>query len=379
MKIIKRHIQDQIESRLFTNNIIIIYGPRQAGKTTLVKEIVKKHDDSIYLNCELPEIRSLLSSFDIGTIYNYIKNYKIVVFDEAHSIARIGELLKILFDTYKDIQFIATGSSSFELSQQIGEPLVGRSWEFMVLPFSLREITENDFQLQDEVNNYMLYGGYPEVYHLSPVDKKEKLISIAYQYASKDILAFDGIKKSDIIVDLLKYIAFQIGNDCSYNGIADKLQVSSATVKKYIDLLEKTFVIFRLKAYSKNLKNEINRKFKIYFYDIGIRNGIINQFNQIDSVSRTDVGAMFENLCIVERMKKNILDKNKSPIYFWRSDREGEVDYIEEKDGMLYAFEFKFNQEKRDLSLVKLPKGFRENYANNEFKVVDKTGLVEFI
>ena len=285
MKIIKRHIQEQIESRLFTNNILIIYGPRQAGKTTLVKEIVKKHKDSIYINCELPDMRDLLSSRDIGSIYNYIKNYKIVVFDEAHTISKIGELLKILFDTYKDVQFIATGSSSFELSQQVGEPLVGRSWEFMVLPFSIREITENNIQLKNELSTYMLYGGYPEIYHLDPPDKKEKLTSIAYQYASKDIFAFEGLKKSDIIVDLLKYISFQIGNDCSYEGIANKLQVDAKTVKKYIDLLEKTFVIFRLKSYSRNLRSEIHKKFKIYFYDLGIRNGIINQFNQVDSIS----------------------------------------------------------------------------------------------
>ena len=379
MKIIKRHIQEQIESRLFTNNILIIYGPRQAGKTTLVKEIVKKHKDSIYINCELPDMRDLLSSRDIGSIYNYIKNYKIVVFDEAHTISKIGELLKILFDTYKDVQFIATGSSSFELSQQVGEPLVGRSWEFMVLPFSIREITENNIQLKNELSTYMLYGGYPEIYHLDPPDKKEKLTSIAYQYASKDIFAFEGLKKSDIIVDLLKYISFQIGNDCSYEGIANKLQVDAKTVKKYIDLLEKTFVIFRLKSYSRNLRSEIHKKFKIYFYDLGIRNGIINQFNQVDSISRNDTGPLFENLCIVERMKKNILDKNKSPIYFWRSDKDGEIDYIEEKDGMLYTFEFKFNQENRNLNMVKLPKKFKDNYNNYEFKVIDSFGLVEFI
>ena len=302
-----------------------------------------------------------------------------MVFDEAHTISKIGELLKILFDTYKDIQFIATGSSSFELSQQVGEPLVGRSWEFMVLPLSLREITENNIEVKNELTTYMLYGGYPEIYHLDPIDKKEKLTSIAYQYASKDIFAFEGIKKSDIIVDLLKYIAFQIGNDCSYEGIANKLQVDAKTVKKYIDLLEKTFVIFRLKSYSKNLRSEINKKFKIYFYDLGIRNGIINQFNQVDSISRNDTAALFENLCIVERMKKNILDKNKSPIYFWRSDKDGEIDYIEEKDGMLYVFELKFNQENRNLNKVKLPKKFRDNYDNYEFKVIDSFSLVEFI
>ena len=270
-------------------------------------------------------------------------------------------------------------SSSFESSQQVGEPLVGRSWEFMVLPLSMREITENNIQLKNELTTYMLYGGYPEIYHLDPVDKREKLTSIAYQYASKDIFAFEGLKKSDIIIDLLKYISFQIGNDCSYEGIANKLQVDAKTVKKYIDLLEKTFVIFRLKSYSKNLRSEINKKFKIYFYDLGIRNGIINQFNQIDSISRNDTGALFENLCIVERMKKNILDKNKSPIYFWRSDKSGEIDYIEEKDGQLYTFEFKFNQEKRNLNMLKLPKKFRENYDNYQFKVIDSFSLVEFV
>jgi len=379
MKIIKRHIQGQIESRLFTNNIIVIYGPRQAGKTTLVKEIAKKYEKSIYLNCELPNIKDLLSSFDIALIYNNIKNYNIVIFDEAHLIPKIGELLKILFDTYKDIQFIATGSSSFELSQQVGEPLVGRSWEFMILPLSLREITDSDFEIKNELTTYMLYGGYPEIYHLDPIDKKEKLTSIAYQYAAKDVFAFEGIKKSDMMIDLLKYIAFQIGNDCSYNGIANKLQIDSKTVKRYIDLLEKTFVIFRLGSYSGNLRSEINKKFKIYFYDIGIRNGIINQFNQIDSLSRNDTGPLFENFCIVERMKKNLLDKNKSPIYFWRSDKNGEVDYIEEKDGQLYTFEFKFNQENRNLNMIRLPKKFTDNYENYEFKVIDSFGLPEFI
>jgi predicted AAA+ superfamily ATPase len=294
-------------------------------------------------------------------------------------VPKIGELLKILFDTYKDIQFVATGSSSFELSQQVGEPLVGRSWEFLVLPLSLREITENDFELQQQITTYMLYGGYPEIYSLDPIDKKEKLISIAYQYASKDILAFDGIKKSDIIINLLKYLAFQIGNDCSYDGIANKLQVSSVTVKKYIDLLEKTFVIFRLKSYSRNLRSEISKKFKIYFYDIGIRNGIINQFNTMDSISRNDIGAVFENVCIVERMKKNALEQNKSLIYFWRLDRDGEVDYIEEKDGILYAFEFKYNQEGRSLDQVVLPKKFREAYVNNQFAVVDKMSMGLFV
>ena len=372
-----RLIQNRIEKRFFKGKIIIIYGARQVGKTVLVKQIINKYQGkSIYLNCELLSVQKGLLAPEAEKIKSYLGDNQLIILDEAQKIKNIGLILKIIIDTYPDIQVVATGSSSFELAGQASEPLTGRADVFTLYPFSLLEIKQhyNRFEVEAKTENLMRFGSYPEVFLLAENSEelaKDRLNEIASNYLYRDILSFEGIKKSGILSDLLQLLALQLGNEVSYHELAGNLGVSRQTIKKYIDLLEQSFVIFRLRAFSRNLRKEIAKTVKIYFYDLGIRNSLIQNYNRLDI--RSDGGALWENLMIIERQKRNFYRKHYANRYFWRTYDQKEIDYIEEAGGRLRAFEFKRKKDK-----IKAPNEFIDKYKA-KFTVINQSNYWDFL
>jgi predicted AAA+ superfamily ATPase len=375
MNYITRFIEKSIEKRLFKGKLIIVYGARQVGKTTMVKKILEKYkNNSNYLNCEFLSVQKGLSEPEAEKIKGFLGDYKLIVLDEAQNIPGIGKVLKIMVDTYPKMQIIATGSSSFDLAQKVSEAMTGRTFTFMLNPLSLGEIKQASdlFTIEAGLENFMRFGAYPEVFSLGETDSIQRLDEITSKYLYKDILSFEGIKKSVIIRDLLELLALQMGNEVSYNELAGKLGIDRMTVQKYIDILEQSFVLFRLRAFSRNKRKEISKSIKIYFYDLGVRNSIIQNYNRLNL--RNDVGALWENFCIVERMKKNSFDQRPANYYFWRTYTQKEIDLIEERGGKLLAYEFKWSNKK-----TKIPQEFLDNYSNAQFKIINRENYWEFI
>jgi uncharacterized protein len=356
---IKRELQDLIEEWLFRKKVIIIYGARQVGKTTLVKEILNKYDSKEgYFNCELLPVKQFLERQDMNEIKRNIEKYSVIVFDEAQKINQIGLTLKMIHDTYPDIQIIATGSSSFTLSNKVQEPLTGRGLEFMLYPFSYSEMNQmyKHVDLHEKIKTFLMYGLYPEIVIQGESEIVFLLNNLTSKYLYRDVFEFETIKRPELIIQLLQSLAFQIGSEVSHHELANIVKANVKTVERYLDLLEKAFVIYRLKALSRNLRNEIGSKEKIYFYDLGIRNSLINQFNPINL--RNDIGALWENFCIIERIKYRQINKKLGPVYFWRTHEQKEVDYIEEENGIFNGYEFKWNPNTK----TKMPAQFIEKY-----------------
>ncbi len=373
---IQRKIQKLIEKDLYKGKVIVIYGPRQSGKTTLVKKIIEKQTNSKYLLCELPEVSEILSSQSMERIVSYFGNNKLIVLDEAQTVKNIGRILKLIVDTNPKIQIIATGSSSFELSNEIIEPLTGRKYEYKLLPLSVEEIVNSKDKLAAdmELEQYLIYGQYPGVY-TSKEGKNEILLQeISSSYLFKDILAFQDIRNSEVLFKLLQMLALQIGNEVSFTELSNSLGIDQLTVQKYIDLLEKIFIIHRLTPFSRNLRNELNKKRKIYFYDLGIRNALIRNFNPIEI--RNDIGALWENFCINERLKYLLNNQIFVNTYFWRTWEGQELDYIEDGKGKLSGYEFKWRKEERK---VNRPKKWLEEYKDSSFKVINKENYIDFV
>ncbi|PIU36615.1 ATPase [Candidatus Roizmanbacteria bacterium CG07_land_8_20_14_0_80_34_15] len=367
---IKRYLEDQIEKRFFKNKIIIIYGARQVGKTTLVKKLLGKYQNkfkTLYLNCEILSVRENLKIPEPIRLKSYFEDAKLVVLDEAQKIENIGLILKLLVDTYPEIQIIATGSSSFEINNKINEPLTGRADKFILYPLSIEEIGQNQnrFEIEARLDRIIRYGLYPETYFLPEKQASFRLDEISSDYLSKDILNFEGIKKSRIIIDLLQLLALQLGGTVSYHEIATQLGISRITVQKYIDILEQAFIIFTLRAFSRNLRKEISKSVKIYFYDIGIRNSLIQNYNPINL--RADVGGLWENFCLLERLKHNHNHQILANYYFWRTYDQKEVDLIEEKQGRFNLFEFKWKNTK-----AKIPQEFMKTYKGSNYHLINK-------
>jgi len=374
--IIQRNIKKDIEKSLFKGKIVILYGARRVGKTTLVREILKNYgEDAKYINCDLLENRQALESQDDKKLREFLGEGKIFVLDEAQRVLNIGLSLKILVDSYPDLQIIATGSSSFDLANKINEPLTGRAISFVLYPISFSEMkssSSGSFDSETVLFNALRFGTYPEIASGKSDDPIQYIKEVASNYLYKDAMEHDSVKKPDILIKLLQLLAYQLGNEVSYHEIAVKLEVNRDTVIRYIDLLEKAFVLFRLTPFSRNLRNEIGKKNKIYFYDLGIRNALINSFNSISE--RDDVGALWENFCILERQKL-IQDKGwYRNIYFWRTITKKEIDYIEEYDGRLYGYEFKWGTNK-----YSIPKEFIEEYKNSSVVVVNRSNFQEFL
>ena len=375
MQIIPRMAQGQIESRLFDKKAIIIYGARQTGKTTLAKRIIEKYGEKAqYFDCELLSVRQNIEIPEADRLRSYLGKYKIVVLDEMQKIPSAGIILKILVDHCPEIQVIATGSSSFELANKTSEPMTGRAVRFTLYPFSVAEMEQkfNRFEIDAKLENIMRFGSYPEVFLAGSEERaRERLNEVISNYLYKDILAFEGIKKSAIIENLLKLLALQLGNEVSYNELAQNLGISRLTTQKYIDILEQSFIIFTLKSFNRNLRKEISKSVKIYFYDLGARNSLIQNINMLSL--RNDAGALWENLMIAERIKSNSHRQARPNRYFWRTYDRKEIDYIEESGGKLNAFEFKLSGK------AKIPAEFLRSYSNSEFMTIAKNNYFNFI
>ena len=375
MNYIPRLIENQIKERLFKGKLVIIYGARQVGKTTLAKKILADYgEDGTYFNCELLSVQKGLSEPEAEKLKKFLGNYKIILLDEAQNIPNIGKILKIIVDTYPEIQIIATGSSSFDLAQKISEPMTGRTFTFMLYPISLQEINqkENLLSIEAKLENFLRFGSYPEILSLGEKESIERLQEISSNYLYKDVLSFEGLKKSSLVKNLLELLALQLGNEVSYNELAVNLGVDRLTVQKYIDILEQSFVVFKLNAFSRNLRKEITKSVKVYFYDLGIRNSLIENYNLLDI--RNDVGALWENFCILERKKNNDAEFNFVNAYFWRTYDQKEIDYIEESGGKIRGFEFKWNEKKK----FKAPKDFILKYDATVEKI-DRSNYWKFL
>jgi len=372
---VERILQKVIERYLFRNKAIIILGPRQVGKTTLLHMLSEKIDQKyLYLNCDEPDIRKSLTDITSTELRKMIGTNKVVMIDEAQRVKNIGITLKLITDQIKEVQLIATGSSAFELANEINEPLTGRKFEFLLLPFSTGEMLQYHGLIDEKrlLESRMLYGMYPDVINNSG-NEKVILNNLVDSYLFKDIFSFQDVRKPIVIEKLLEAIALQVCSEVSMNELAQLLQVDRSTVQRYIELLEKTFIIFRLPSLNRNIRTEIRKNQKIYFYDNGIRNSIISNFNSIEL--RPDKGALWENFLMSERMKLqrfHLLYRNN---YFWRTLQQQEIDYIEEYDGKLYAYEFKWKSVKK----VRFPKTFLNAYPKSETKVITQENYLEFI
>ena len=357
---IKRKIKELITASLFKNKVVIVYGARQVGKTTLVKDILKDFSkDGKYISCELLSAQRGLSVLEPEQIKAFLGQYKLIVLDEAQDITNIGKVLKVIVDFLPDIQIIATGSSSFDLSNKISEPLTGRNITFQLPALSLQEIVNDSdtIDVNSKLELLLRFGLYPEIYTLPDEESKiARLNEIANNYLYKDVLEFDKIRHSDTISKLVQLLALQIGQEVSLQELATQLGINRLTVEKYIDLLEKSFVIFKLKSFSKNKRKEISKNFKVYFYDLGIRNSIIQNFNQLDL--RQDTGAIWENFCILERKKYLLQVAPYRQTYFYRTYSGEEVDYIEEISGKITAYQFKWNDKKNIKKLLTFTKTY---------------------
>jgi predicted AAA+ superfamily ATPase len=372
---VKRHLEKEINQYLFKKKVIIIYGARQVGKTTLVEHLIKVlPGKTLLLNGDEADVREALSNLNPPRLKPLIGDHKIIVIDEAQRIPETGLVLKIIHDNYKDIQLIATGSSSFELAGKVNEPLTGRKFEFFLHPFSFGEMVDHHGFLTEKrlLEHRMIFGYYPDI-TLNPGLELKLLKSLASSFLYKDLLTLEQIQKPLLLDKILKALALQTGHEVSFNELARLLDSDKGTIEKYIDLLERTYIIFRLNGLNRNVRNEIKKGRKIYFYDNGIRNAIIGNFLPLSS--RVDTGVLWENFLISERYKllgnKDIDFKS----FFWRTTQQQEIDYIEERQGKLFAYEFKWNARKKSW----LSRTFANAYPGSEFHVISPENIFEFL
>lgn len=361
-----------IKEKIGSGKTIIVVGARQVGKTTLIKSILQKKE-YLFFDADDPTIRQLLSSPNTEQIRTFLGDNKIVFIDEVQRIEKIGLTLKIITDQFKDVQLLVSGSSSFDLGNKLNEPLTGRKWEYELFPISWEEFEKKEgfVKSEQQVENRLLFGFYPEV--LNNKGKERGILkNLASSYLYRDILAFSDIRKPEILDNLLLALALQVGSEVNYNELAQTIGVNKITIQKYIDVLEKAYIVFRLGSFSRNLRNEIKRNRKIYFYDNGIRNMIIGNFNPLKL--RTDAGALWENFLISERVKQNIYKDTFARVYFWRTKQQQEIDFVEEKDGKIFGYEFKWKPK----SKVKIPETFTKIYEA-ETIIIDRNNFREFV
>lgn len=368
---------EPLEEHIMPNKVLAVFGPRRVGKTTLLRNYLGQTKLHYKLDSgDNLRTQQILGSQDFGQILQYVEGYELLAIDEAQNIPNIGMGLKIIVDQVPGIRVVVTSSSSFELAGQIGEPLTGRKQTLTLFPISQSELlsTFNAFELQEKLAEFLLFGSYPEVLLASTQKEKiDVLLEISNSYLVKDILAFDRIKNSRTLLDLLKLLAFQVGSEVALNEISVQLGVDVKTIKRYLDLLEKAFVIYRLNGFSRNLRQEVTNKAKYYFYDTGIRNALIAQFNSLDQ--RNDIGALWENFIITERLKHRSYASLISNMYFWRTYRQQEIDLVEERDGNLFGYEFKWLPQKGG----RIPSEWNATYPKAQYRVVQPENYFEFI
>ncbi len=373
--IIHRIILDQIKNSLFKGKTLILLGPRQSGKTTLLEMLSHEINEKVLiLDCDEPDIRKELTDASSTQLKQRTGSAKVVMIDEAQRVKNIGITLKLFHDKIKDVQLIVTGSSSLELTGETSEPLTGRKYEYFLYPLSTEEMVSNTDRTIEKrlLKNRLLYGMYPDVIN-EPGNERKILTNLAGSYLYKDIFTFQDIRKPEIIESLLEALALQIGSEVSYNELANLLGVDQITVRRYIDLLEKSFVVFRLRSFSRNVRNELKKSRKIYFYDNGIRNAILSNFSDIEL--RTDKGALWENFLVSERIKLLNNHQVHSNKYFWRTTQQPEIDYIEEKDGVISAFAFKWNTNSRK----KIPRTFVKAYPESTTELINTDNCLDFL
>lgn len=372
---ITRFIQQSCLDHLATNRkVMLIFGPRQAGKTTLVKQIAEISGLKVlYLSADLSRNENLLMQRDLKLLSDLTEGYQLLIIDEAQRVSEIGLVLKIIYDEMPQLKIIATGSSSFDLANKTVEPLTGRKQVFHLLPFSLGEISPgfNNYELDQKLEDFLIYGMYPEVYTSSSNQKRDIIEEICESYLFKDVLQLTTVKYTAKIRDLLRLLAFQVGQQVSIHELTQKLALNRDTVERYIDLLEKAFVIFRLPAYSRNLRNEVSKMDKIFFYDTGIRNSLIDNLKPLSQ--RIDVGNLWENFIVAERRKQILYQRIHVQSYFWRTYSGAEIDYIEEGENGLTGYEIKMEKNK-----VRIPKAWQDEYQGG-FRLINRGNYLDLL
>ena len=355
---------------------IVVYGARQVGKTTLANEIIKKLNlKTLAINGDQSRFIDIITSRDLGKIRSLVSGYGMLFIDEAQRISEIGINLKIILDNLPKLKVLVTGSSALDLASKISEPLTGRVWSYHLYPVSFLELSafQNRAELDISIEERLIYGSYPEIFsYESSTQKQEYLQNVSDAYLYRDLVEFGNIKNSSKIRDLLKLLAFQVGSEVSLTEIGRSLSMSKDTVARYIDLLEKSFIIFRLGGFSRNLRKEVTKMNKVFFYDLGIRNISIDNLKSLKD--RNDVGQLWENFLLIERMKRNSSRQELVSGRFWRTHTGVELDYIEEKNGFLYGYEFKSGNK-----VAKVPTGWSKAYPNSKFQCINKDNYLEFI
>ena len=373
---LNRTLQPILHSRLFTGKTILLLGPRQAGKTTLAQTIVESLPEhpALWLTGDDPEAVQVLSSATLARLRILVAAHQLVVIDEAQRIPHIGTTLKLLHDHFPHVQVLATGSSALDLAEQTSEPLTGRKLEYLIFPLSFEELVRHHGLVEERgsLPHRLVFGTYPDVV-TRPGYERETLNLLANAYLYKDLFRLDQLKKPSLLENIVRALALQVGNEVSYNEISQLVGASPPTVEKYIDLLEKAYILFRLPALSRNERNEIKKSRKIYFLDNGIRNAVIGNFAPLET--RTDVGALWENYLIAERYKQVEYRRSFARKYFWRTVSQQEIDYVEELDGQFSAFEFKW----KATAKAKLPAQFAKNYPQHTFTVISMDNYEAFL
>lgn len=377
MKYIGRSLEKLIIKHLKPNKVLIILGARRVGKTELIKHILAEIEEkTLILNGEDLDTQLALQDRSVRNYTQFLADTKLLVIDEAQAIPEIGLKLKLMVDSIEGLKIMVTGSSVFDLNNQLGEPLVGRSFTFKLYPLAQMEFVNNEnlMETRGNLDDRLIYGGYPELQHLKSNEEKESYLKEQVNsYLLKDILAFEGIRKQSKIVSLLRLIAFRVGNEISIEGIGKDLGLNKSTVDRYLDLLSKVFIIYTISGFSRNLDNEITKKSKWYFYDNGIRNALINNFNPMEL--RDDQGKLWENYIASERMKLQEYSKLHTTNFFWRTHTQQEIDWVEDRGGLLYGYEFKWGSNKTS----KKPALWGKAYPEASFQTVNRENYLDFI
>ena len=375
---IERDLKAVLDSKIGKGKVLLLIGPRQVGKTTLLKNIltsISSEKKVQFWNCDESDVRQFLSEANSAKLKSFVGNSDFIVIDEAQRVKDIGLTIKLLHDSFPNVQLAVTGSSSLDLSNSINEPLTGRKFEYNLFPFSTNELVNHTSMLEEMrlLKNRLVYGFYPDVVN-NPGEEKEILTNIVNSYLYKDVFEFQDIRKSSVIEKLVQALALQVGSEVSFNELGNLLGIDTVTVQRYVDLLEKAYVIFHIRSFSRNVRNELKKSIKIYFYDNGVRNSVISNFSPVEL--RSDIGALWENFLINERIKNNAYHNKHAKYYFWRTTQKQEIDFIEEVDQNLFAYEFKYNPKKVN---SKCPVTFSNNYPNVPFDVITSENYMDFV